>query len=302
MEYVFFKNKIIEEEKARVPLATHALQYGTGVFEGIRGYWNKEEKAIYLLKPREHFLRLNQSAKIMGWSVLYTPDEMTKFARELVRKNKPENDIYIRPFIFQASTKLGPLLGDELEPTLAMYVVLLGEYFSTSKGLKGRVVSWRRLDDSVIPPRAKVCGTYVNSALARTEAQASGADEAIFLNHDGHVSEASSANLFIARGGKIITPPPSANILEGITRAAVMEIARTLGISLIEREVDRSELYIADEVFLTGAACQIVYFSEIDGKKIGNGRVGPIVKQLREIYFKAVHGEAAEYASWLEKV
>lgn len=302
MEYVFFKNKIIEEEKARVPLAAHALQYGTGVFEGIRGYWNGKEKAMYLLKPKEHFARLNQSAHIMGWSALYAPEAMTEFARELVRKNKPESDIYIRPFIFQASTKLGPLVGDELEPTLAMYIVPLGEYFSTSKGLKGRVVSWRRLDDSIIPPRAKVSGTYVNSALARTEAHACGADEAIFLNHDGHVSEASSANLFIARNGAIITPPPSANILEGITRAAVIEIGKTIGIQVSERDIDRSELYIADEVFLTGTACQIVYFSEIDGKKIGNGCVGPIVKRLQEIYFKAVHCELPEYASWFVRV
>ncbi|HCE86733.1 MAG: Branched-chain amino acid aminotransferase [Parcubacteria group bacterium GW2011_GWC2_44_17] len=302
MEYVFFKNKIIKEEKARVPLATHALQYGTGVFEGIRGYWNKNEKAIYLFQPLEHFARLLQSSKIMGWSAIYSPDEMVEFARTLVSKNNPASDIYIRPFIFQASTKLGPLLGDELQPTLAMYLVPIGEYFSTSKGLKGRVVSWRRLDDSVIPPRAKVSGTYVNSALARTEAQECGADEAIFLNHDGHVSEASSANIFIARSGVLITPPPSANILEGITRALVMEIARELGISVIERDIDRSELYIADEVFLTGTACQIVYFSAIDGKKIGSGRVGQIVKRLQEIYFKTVHNELPEYASWLVKV
>jgi branched-chain amino acid aminotransferase len=302
MRYVFFKDKIIQEEKARVPLATHALQYGTGVFEGIRGYWNKKEKAIYLLKPREHFARLNQSAKIIGWNALHTHSEMTEFARELVSKNKPESDIYIRPFIFQASTKLGPIIGDDLEPTLAMYIVPLGEYFSTSKGLKGRVVSWRRLDDSIIPPRAKVCGTYVNSALARTEARSCGGDEAIFLNHDGHVSEASSANLFIARGGTLITPPQSANILEGITRALAIEIAGTLGISIVEREIDRSELYIADEVFLTGTACQIVYFSEIDGRKIGSGRAGTVVKRLQEIYFKAVHNALPEYASWLEKV
>ncbi len=302
MEYVFFKNKIIKEEKARVPLSTHALQYGTGVFEGIRGYWNKGDSAIYLLKPREHFARLNQSAKIMGWSAIYDPGEMVEFARTLVSKNKPVSDIYIRPFIFQASTKLGPLIGDELEPTLAMYMLQLNEYFSTNKGLKGKVVSWRRLDDAIIPPRAKISGTYVNSALARTEAQACGADEAIFLNHDGHVSEASSANIFIARSGTLITPSPSANILEGITRGFVMEIAKKLDISLIERDMDRSELYIADEVFLTGTACQIVYFSQIDGRKIGNGQVGPIVKQLQEIYFKAVHNELPEYASWLVKV
>ncbi len=302
MEYVFFRDKIVEEEKARVPLATHALQYGTGVFEGIRGYWNKGDSAIYLLKPREHFARLNQSAKIIGWSVLYDPGEMTEFARALVSKNKPQSDIYIRPFIFQASTKLGPLVVDELEPTLAMYMLPLNEYFPTGKGLKGKVVSWRRLDDAIIPPRAKISGTYVNSALARTEAKRGGADEAIFLNHDGHVSEASSANLFIARGGTLITPPPSANILEGITRASVMEISRALGISVIERDIDRSELYIADEVFLTGTACQIVYFSQIDGKKIGSGRVGPIVKKLQAIYFKAVHQELPEYASWLVKV
>lgn len=299
MKYVYFKNKIIEEEQARVPLATHALQYGTGVFDSVRGYWFPEEKKIYLLKPKEHFERLLDSAKILGWRLSYTSEALVAALQELVRANKPEQDIYVRPFIFQATSKLTPIIADDYDPTFAMYMIGLGDYLSTDRGLKGIVTSWRRIEDSMIPPRGKVCGLYINSSLARAEASRYGADEAIFLNENGSVCEGSGENIFIVRDGVLITPPVSSNILEGITRACVIEIALVNGISVVERDIDRTELYIADEVFLTGTACQVAYFSEIDGRVIGMGEIGPITKKLQESYFRAVHGELPEYKEWL---
>lgn len=290
-----------------MPLATNALQYGNGVFGGVRGYWNSQEKRIYLLKPCEHFERLVNSAKILGMlpakSMPYQVLEIVEIVKKLARKNKPQGDVYIRPFIFQSAPLLTPVISPEKgEPVLAMYMIELGDYLSTSKGLKGIVTSWRRIDDAMAPPRGKVCGLYVNSSLARSDAEAQGADEAIFLNQDGSVCEGSAENIFIVRDGKLITPPVCANILEGVTRQSIMEIAKNEGISVIERNVSRTELYIAEEVFLTGTACQVAYFSKIDNRKIGTGRIGPITKRLQEIYFDAVHGRLPEYKTWLTSI
>jgi len=300
--FVYFKGEIVEEEQARVPLATHALQYGTGVFDSVRGYWLEQKKAMLLLKPLEHFERLVNSAKILGLAVKETPAEMTEILKKLVKKNALESDIYVRPFIYQAATKVAPIISPDFEPSLAMYMISLGDYLATDKGLKGKVSSWRRIDDTMIPPRAKVCGAYVNSSLARQEAAMCGADEAIFLNQDGSVCEGSGENIFIVRAGQLITPPVSANILEGVTRSLVMEVAGRERIGVCERCIDRSELYIADEVFLTGTACQVAYFSEIDGRQIGDGRLGPITKKLQKIFFDAVHGRLPEYVKWLVQV
>lgn len=302
MQYVFFKNKIIEEERARVPLATHALQYGTGVFDSIRGYWNSQENKMYLLKPREHFERLLNSAKIVGWQIPFKADEMIGILKSLIKKNNPKRDIYVRPFIFQSGVKLPPMIGQDFEPIFAMYMIELGDYLSTNVGLKAKISSWSRVGDNMIPPRAKVCGLYVNSALARKEAAEYGADEAIFLNQDGTVCEGSGENIFIVRGNVLITPPPSANILEGITRGCIIEIAKKEGIVVVERNIGRTELYIADEVFLAGTACQVAYFSKIDNRKVRAGRIGPITKKLQEIYFKAVHGKLPEYKFWTVRV
>lgn len=301
MDNVFFKGKVVKEEEARVPLATHTLQYGTGVFDSVRGYWSRKEKCLYLLKPQEHFARLLNSARIMGWHMKETKEGMTKDLISLVHANAPQEDIYVRPFIFQSSTKLAPLLNDDFEPTFAMYMIGLGDYLATDKGLKGKVTSWRRVEDSAMPPRAKICGLYVNSSLARAEAAAAGADEAIFLNEDGSVCEGSGENIFIVRDGTLVTPPVSANILEGVTRACVIALAKEEGIAVLERTVNRSELYIADEVFLTGTACQVAYFSEIDGRTIGNGQCGKMTAQLQKRYFDAVHGKNDLYAHWLVK-
>lgn len=285
-----------------MPLATHALQYGTGVFEGIRGYWHNRERALYLLKPKEHFDRLLQSARVMGWEVPYKSDDMVDILRRLILRNKPKRDVYARPFIFQASTNLGPLVRQDLDPQFAMYMIGLGAYLAVDKGLAGKVSSWRRIDDTMIPPRAKICGTYVNSCLARREALEYGAQEAIFLNQDGSVSEGSGENIFIVRKGVLITPAVSHNILEGITRQCVIDIASDLGIRVIERDIDRSELYIADEVFLTGTACQIAYFSKIDNRVIGTGQRGRITAKLQKVYFDAVKNKIERYADWLIKV
>jgi len=302
MKYVFLKDKIIEEEKSRIPLATHALQYGTAVFDSVRGYWDKETKKLYLLKPIEHFKRLLNSGKILGWQIKNSPEKMCQDLKRLIKKNKPTEDIYVRPFIFQSATKLSPILTQDYKPVLAMYMIGLGDYLDTNRGLKGKVSSWRRTDDNAIPPRGKVCGLYVNSSLARAEAEAAGADEAIFLNQDGHVCEGSGENIFMVRNQVLITPPVCSNVLEGVTRASIIQIARDQGIEVVERDIDRSELYIADEVFLTGTACQVAYFAKIDNRKIGTGRIGPITKTLQKIYFSAVHGKVKKYQDWLVKI
>jgi branched-chain amino acid aminotransferase len=284
--------------EAKIGIMTHALHYGTACFEGIRGNWNSEEKQMYLFRIRDHFRRLKKSCHIMKISLPYSIDELCQFTVELVEKNGYQEDIYIRPLAYKSSQVVGVRLHN-LEDDFLMFVIPFGPYLDISKGCRCCVSTWRRIDDNMIPPRAKVTGLYVNSALAKTEAWENGFDEAILLNQDGHVSEGSGENIFLVVEGKLVTPPSSDNILVGITRNTIIELARNeLGIDTVERSIGRNELYIADECFLTGTAAHVTPVIEIDHRRIGEGAIGKITKELQQLYFDVVRGKNPRYIDW----
>jgi len=296
---VYFNGKCMPESEARLPLLTHCLHYGTGVFEGIRGYHEAEAGEIMLFRAREHFERMERNVKYLGLHLPLPPEDLVDVAAELVRKNSFASDVYVRPISFKSSNKVGVVL--PTEESFAMVVVAMGRYMDTRKGLHVGVSSWRRIQDNAIPSRGKICGGYVNSALAAQEARDRGLDEGIFLNEDGHVAEGSAMNLFLVRKGRLVTPDVSQGILEGITRETVITLARDiLGICTEERAVDRTELYVADEVFLCGTAAELAPVTRIDGREIGDGQPGSLTRKLREIYEDVVHGRMTQYRQWLE--
>lgn len=281
-----------------VPINTHALQYGTGCFEGIRGYW--DGRRINLLFLAEHFQRLRRSAAAL---LMQAPplDELCAIAIELVRRNRPATNIYIRPALYKKGTSLGPVMVGVPDGYMC-YLIPLGDYLDTAKGLQVCVSSWRRLADNSIPTRTKALGGYLNSALAKSEAVLDGYDEAIFLNDRGQVCEGSAENIFIVRDGALHTPDRTADILEGITRRAVMELAAEFGIPVHERPIARTELYVADEVFLVGTGCQVSWVKTIDKRPIGGGVKGPITARIQQAYEDAVYGRDPRRAHWLTPV
>jgi len=301
-KHAFFKGEFVPIEEAKVSVMTHALNYGTGCFEGIRAYWNEEDEQLYLFRMKEHYQRLLHSARILQIKLPYTADELGDLTVELLRKEGYRQDVYIRPLAYKSSEGIGVRLHD-LEDDLAMFAVPFGRYIEREEGVRAGVSSWRRVDDNAIPARAKITGAYINSALAKTDAILSGYDEAIVLTQEGHVSEGSAENLFLVKDGRLVTPPVTENILEGITRATVMEIAREeMSLWTTERRIDRSELYTADEAFFCGTGVQIAAIVEIDHRPIGTGKIGPVVSQLRDLYFDIVRGKVPKYRAWCTPV
>jgi len=301
--YAYFEGKFVREEDAKISIKTNSFHYGTAVFEGIRAYYNKDEDQLYLLFAREHYERLIKNCKILNMKLNLNVDKLIDITLELLRKCNWKQDVYIRPIVYFKDLAISPkLIG--YTPEIAIYTIPLGDYIDTSKGIKCIVSSYVRINDNMIPARAKVCGAYVNSAFAKTEALMRGADEAIMLNPDGTVAEGSAENIFIVRNGSLITPPLSANILEGITRQAIIKIAQEdLNIKVFERDILRSELYIADEIFLCGTGAQVSPVVEVDGRKIGDGNPGKITRKIQDFYFKAVRGKVEKYKnSWLISV
>jgi branched-chain amino acid aminotransferase len=301
MNYVYFNNKIVPDKNAKIPLQTNALQYGTGVFEGIRGYYNKKDKELYIVKLKEHYERLLDSAKIVGWNFDKSADQMIKITCELIRKNKWKETIYIRPFIYASTLSLMPNW-NTAKPRLAIYAISLKDFIPTNRGLKAMITTYTKIDDRMSSSRAKMCGNYANSASAKAEVDALGFDEAIYLNSRGRVSEATTENIFIVRAGKLITPPVSEDALDGITRSCIIEIAQNENIEVVERQIERSELYVADEVFMCGTACQVAWICKIDGRQIKNGEIGAITQKLKNIYNQAVNGRDKKYKHWLTGV
>jgi branched-chain amino acid aminotransferase len=295
--YSFFEGKIVPSEDAKISIQTHALQYGTTVFGGVRGYYNSEKNNVYVFRIRDHFTRLLQSVKIMQLQFDRSVDELVEITLELIRKNKCRENVYIRPFVYTSSLQLSPRFHD-VKAELALYVLKLNDYLDTKNGLKTMVTSWRRIDDTVIPTLSKVSGGYVNSALAKSEAVQNGCEEAIFLDSRGFVSEGSAENIFLVRHGKIVTPSISSSILEGITRRTVIEIAREMGYEVVERDVTRSELYIAEEVFFSGTGVQLAWVKEIDKRVIGDGSMGSITEKLQTAYFDIVTGKSPQKEKW----
>jgi branched-chain amino acid aminotransferase len=300
--WVYLDGEIKRYGDARLGLMTHALHYGTGVFEGIRGYWSPEHEQLFILKLRQHYARMERSVKVLKLEIPIPIDELCQVSIELVRMNNFRQDVYIRPFAFKSSEEIGVRLHN-LKNSFAIYVTPYGNYVDIERGIRCMVSSWRRIDDNAAPPRSKITGIYVNSALAKTEAMENGYDEAIMLTHDGHVCEGSAENIFIVRDGRVITPPTSDNILEGLTRLGMMELFRKeLDMEVVERSIDRSELYIADEIFLCGTGAQISPVVEVDHRVIGDGSVGPVVARLQKLYFEIVRGRNPKYRDWLTPV
>jgi branched-chain amino acid aminotransferase len=296
--YAYFQGKIVPLEQAKVGVMTHAFNYGTAVFEGIRGNWNDDDKTIYLFRVREHYERLLKSSKILQLDVHDSIDRLCELTLEIVERSGYEEDVYIRPLVYKSSEQVGVRLHN-LESDTVIFITPFGPYLDIEKGARCHTSTWRRVDDTSIPPRAKVTGIYVNSALAKTEAQLNGFDEAIMLNADGHVSEGSGENIFIIRNGRLITPSPSDNVLEGITAATAVELAqKELGLETVERQIDRSELYIADEIFMTGTAAHLTPVVEVDRRPVGDGTPGPITKKLSDIFFDAIRGKNERYRHW----
>jgi branched-chain amino acid aminotransferase len=301
-QLAYFQGDIVPIEEANVNILTHSFNYGTGCFEGIRGYWNEEREELYILHLEAHFRRMERSAKILNMKLPRSVEELCAITMDLVRRCGYRRDIYLRPTLYKSDLVMGVKLHD-LTDELCIYVIPMGDYVDTSKGLKVGVSSWRRINDNQIPARAKIIGAYVNSALAKTEANLNGFDEAIFLNDQGHVCEGSAENFFMMRDGVLITPGEHDDILEGITRASIMDLARQeLGLETQVRAIDRSEIYVADEIFLCGTGAQIAWVSEADHRPVGNGLMGPITAQLREFYAKAVRNELPRYSHWVEAV
>lgn len=298
---VFLNGEFMPADQARVGVATHAMSYGTGCFEGIRAYYNADTDQVHIFRALEHFERLHRSCRIMNIKLPWTAAELVDLTVELIRRNGFREDCYMRPFAYKADEIIGVRLNG-LRDDFTMIAMPMGEYVSTS-GLHCVVSSWRRVDDNMIPARAKISGAYVNSAFAKSEALMGGYDEAIMLTHEGHVSEGSAENIFLVCGNELITPPPTENILQGITRDTVIELARReMEMITRERVIDRTELYTADEIFLCGTGAQIAPVIEVDHRPIGTGAVGKVGASLQALYRDVTRGRRPEYASWLTPV
>ncbi len=300
--HAYFQKRIVPLEDARVGVMTHAFLYGTAVFEGVRGNWSDERGETLIFRPNEHFERLKKSAHIMHIGLPESVDQLTEICGRVVGACEFREDVYIRPIAYKSGEVIGPRL-DGVESDFLCFVIPFGNYLDLDAGIRCQTSTWRRVPDTSIPARAKVNGMYVNSALAKTEAIENGFDEAIMLNDDGHVSEGSGENLVMLRHGRLITPERSDNVLEGITLDSVLELARNeLGLDVIERTIDRTELYIADEVFLTGTAAHISPVIEVDRRAVGGGEIGPVAKKLQALFFDIIRGRNPKYAHWLKAV
>jgi branched-chain amino acid aminotransferase len=299
--YAYFQKQFVPLEEAKIGVMTHALHYGTAIFEGIRGNWNSKQKQIYLFRQREHYERLHNGCRVLKIDLPYTIDELCQVTVKLVEMCRFREDVYVRPLAYKSAERLGVRLHDVEDDFLA-FVIPWGPYLDVDKA-RCCISSWRRPDDNVIPPQAKITGLYANNALAKSEAVENGFDEAIMLTPDGHVSEGSGENIFLVTDGKLVTPASYSNILMGITRDTVIKLAQNeLGIETIERPIDRSELYFADECFLTGTAAHITPVAEMDYRKVGNGEIGDITKRLQQLYSEVIRGNNPKYLHWCTPV
>lgn len=300
--YAFFNGKIVPIKDAKVSIMTNALQYGTGIFGGIRGYVQGDsKKEIAIFRLNDHYKRFLNALNILNKKIPYSHKELVDTTITLAKKNSPDIDCYFRPIAYASNLGLSPNLHEAVFD-FAMYMIPLGEYLPIHKGLKLMVSNWIRFSDMMIPTRAKVTGGYINSALAKGDAENLGFDDALMMSSSGHITEGSSANFFMIRDGVLITPSKYSDVLEGITRRSIIEIAHDLHIPVEEREVDRSEVYVADEAFLSGTGAQVAWISEIDGRKIGEGKMGPLTGKLQQLFFDIVRGKEVKYGCWLTKV
>ena len=299
----FFRGKIVPLSEAKVSVMTHALHYGTAVFEGIRGNWNDTQGKMFIFRMKEHYDRLLQGCRIMLLDIPYTASDLCDITIDLIRACGYKQDLYIRPLAYKSQELVANLKLHELSSDFTLITVPFGAYIDTDGAIHCCTSSWRRMDDTVIPPRVKISGHYVNSILAKTEAVLGGFDEAIMLTQDGNVSEGSGENLFMVYNDVMYTPLVSNNNLTGITRDSAMQLAKKeLGLTVVEREIRRSELYLADEVFLTGTAAHITPVGSLDSRPIGDGQIGSITAKIRDQYLKAIRGDNSDYLHWCTEV
>lgn len=296
--WVFYEGDFARYNDARLGLMTHALHYGTGVFEGIRAYWNPKQEQLFLLEPVAHYERMKRSANVMRMTLPYTTEELVNFTIELLRRNQFKSDVYVRPLLYTSSEEIGVRLHN-LDHSFFIYAIPFGNYVEVESGIRCMVSSWRRVPDQALPARAKITGSYAQSALAKSEAVESGFDEAIVLTVDGHVSEGSAENIFMYKDGAFATPPVTDDILEGVTRKLMMKIIKDeLGLPTVERSIDRTELYTCEELFLCGTGAQVSPVIEVDRRPVGDGKVGEFTQELQNLYFGAVRGDAPKYKDW----
>ena len=301
--YAFLGGKQVPLSEAKVGVMTHALHYGTAVFEGVRGNWNEEHGKMYVFRLREHYERLLRGSSILKIELPYTVEDLIEITRELVERSGYREDVYIRPLAFKSAQLVANLKLHEVESDFTLMVQPFGAYIENDGAIRCQTSSWRRPEDTMMPTGVKLSGLYTTGILAKTEAVMAGFDEAIVMNHDGTVSEGTGENLFLVRDGVIHTPSETDNCLLGITRDCVIHLAREeFGIEVVERRMHRSELYLADEVFLTGTAAHLTAVGELDNRKIGSGVMGPVAQKLQDMYFDIVAGNNPKYKHWLEEI
>lgn len=297
-KHAFFEGKIVPLSDARINIATHGFLYGTAVFSGMRAYWNEEKKGLFIFRPFDHYRRLLNSARMMSMDIPYDEESLIQLTLDVLRTDDWKQDVYLRPTIYKADMGIGVRLHD-LKDEFCMFVMAYEKYVKNDTDAHLTFSSWRRIDDNAIPARGKVAGAYVNSALIKTDANRAGFDEAIVLDQNGHVSEGSAMNIFMVRDGVLITPPITDNILEGITRRSIIDMARSeLGLEVTERSIDRTEVFIAEEMFMTGTAAQVVAVTKIDHHPVGTGMMGPITTKLRAMFDDIVHAKNPKYKEW----
>ena len=297
-KHAFFEGKLVPLSEAKINIATHGFLYGTSVFSGMRAYWNEEKRRLFVFRPYDHFHRLLHSARIMSMQIPYDEEGLIDLTVNLLRTDSWQQDVYLRPTIYKADMGIGVRLHN-LKDEFSMFVTGFDKYVANDTNAHVTFSSWRRIDDNVIPARGKVSGAYANSALIKTDANRAGFDEALVLDSNGHVSEGSAMNIFMVRNGVLVTPPVTDNILEGITRKSIMELARKeLGLDTHERTIDRTEVFIADELFMTGTAAQVTAVTKVDHRPIGAGVMGPVATKLRALYEDVVRGRNEKYTHW----
>ena len=300
--FAFFDGQIVPFEQATVSVLTHSFNYGTGVFGGLRGYWNDDEEQLYVFRPLDHFERLIQSASLMRIRIPYTAAELNDILNNLLRTEGFRQNCYVRPLAYKSTEMIGVRLHDVAD-ALTMFAMPFGSYIANEDGAHVCFSAWRRVDDNAIPARGKIVGAYANSALIKSDAVLAGYDEALVLNQEGHITEASAANIFIVRRGVVYTPPPQADVLEGIVRRALITLMRDdLGLEVVERDIDRTEVYVADEVFLCGTVVQVAAITRVEHRPSGSREMGPITESARNLFFRVVQGRVAQYRDWLSPV
>ncbi len=301
-KFAYFEGEIVPIDQANVSIMCNTLHYGTGCFGGLRGYWNEDKQTLYAFRLHDHYVRLLNSAKLLRCELDYTPEKLVATTLELLAREGWRENCYIRPMVYKDDGVFRVWVHDATDK-VCIFSQAVGGYIKGDAPAKVCVSGWRRIDDTMIPARGKLNGAYVNSAIIKSDAMLSGFDDALVLNQDGHVSEGSAANFMIVRDGKLITSPITDNILEGITRRTLMTLAtEELGFDVVERSIDRSELYLSDEAFYCGTGAQVKAIGSIDHHTIGTGGVGPMTQQLHDLFFRVVTGKEDKYQHWLSPV